>query len=637
VNRSGVLAVLFRRAHLLWAAPAVVCLLVAAPAAFAQGGSATPPAAAPASTPQNDQANNSANNPAAAQPTLKVQGPLVVLDVVVTDSGGRPVHDLKAGDFTVLERGKKMAPQSFEEHRTEPAQPAAPAPAAQKAIPNFFTNYTETPGEGALNVLLLDALNTPLADQIYLRRQMLDYIAKLPAGTRIAIFGLSSRLYILQGFTSNPEILKAALSGKKNLAKDSPLLVSPQEADQQLNDNDDMSDQLGNDPNAAMVMANIQQFQADVATAQITLRVQYTLAGIDELARYLAGIPGRKNLIWLSGSFPLNIEPDGDLADPFQAAAQYADQVKDTADLLVRAQVAVYPVDARGLFVDPSLTAQVSGASFARNPQAMNKQMSKFAVQTASEHGTMDMIADETGGKAFYNTNGLTDAVKQAVDEGSNYYTITYQPDDTNWNGAYRNVRVNVDRSGSHLFYVHGYYADTPDAKVQGQKVLPLRPVQVAMMRGGPDPTQIVFAARIVAADGTEDKLPACNEPRDKEMKPPYRRYTILAAAKIGDMTFAMTPDGAYHGAFDFISVVYDPDGKGMNLCANTMHADLSAAQYVAMLKSGIRLRQEIDAPAKGSYFLRIGVHDLASDRVGALELPLSAVKPEPAATPASK
>ena len=626
MNRSGVPAILFRRAHLLGAAPILVCLLfVAVPAASPQSASSTPPPAAPA------------NNSAAAQPTLKVQGPLVVLDVVVTDSGGRPVHDLKADDFTVLERGKKVTPQSFEEHRAVQAPIAAPAPAARKPIPNFFTNYTETQDNGALNILLLDALNTPLADQAYLRRQMLDYVAKLPVGARIAIFGLSSRLFILQGFTSDPEILKAALSGKKNLAKESPLLVTPQDADQQLNDNDDMSDLMGNNPNAATVMANIQQFQADMATAQITLRVQYTLAGIDELARYLAGIPGRKNLIWLSGSFPLNIEPDGDLADPFQAAAQYADQVKDTADLLVRAQVAVYPVDARGLFVDPSMTAQVTGASFARNPQAMNKAMSKFTTQTANEHGTMDMIADETGGKAFYNTNGLTDAVRQATDEGSNYYTITYQPADTNWNGAYRNVHVNVDRSGSHLSYVHGYYADAPDAKVQGQKVLPLRPVQVAMMRGGPDPTQIVFAARIVAADGTEDKLPTCNQAKDKEMKPPYRHYTILAAAKVGDMTFSMTPDGAYHGAFDFISVVYNPDGKAMNLCANTMHADLSATQYVAMLKSGIRLRQEIDAPARGSYFLRIGIHDLASDRVGALEIPLSAIKPEPAAMPAPK
>src|SRR5262249_20619207 len=151
----------------------------------------------------------------------------------------------------------------------------------------------------------------------------------------------------LQGFTSNSEILKTALSSKKNLPTESALLTTPQEADQQLNDNDNMSDMLGNDPNAAMIMANIQQFQADMATFQVTLRVQYTLAAIDELARYLAGLPGRKNLIWLSGSFPLNIEPDGDLSDPFRAAAEYADQIKDTANLLVHAQVAVYPVDAR--------------------------------------------------------------------------------------------------------------------------------------------------------------------------------------------------------------------------------------------------------------------------------------------------
>jgi len=565
---------------------------------------------------------------------LKVQGPLVVLDVVVTDSGGHPVHDLKAGDFTILERGKKMVPQSFEEHQPEPAPPAVPAPATPISIPNVFTNYTETPGNGALNILLLDALNTPLSDQIYLRRQMLDYVAKMPAGTRIAVFGLSSRLFILQGFTSDQAILKAALSGKKNRAKESPLVVTPQDADQQQNDNDQLSDLMGSNPNAATVLANIHQFQADVATAQITLRVQYTLAGIDELARYLAGIPGRKNLIWLSGSFPLNIEPDGDQEDPFRAAAAYADQVKDTADLLVKAQVAVYPVDARGLFVDPATTAQVTGASFARNPQAMTKQISKFTMQTASEHGTMDMIADETGGKAFYNTNGLADAVRQAIDDGSNYYTLSYAPTDTNWDGAYRKVRVEIDRSSAHLFYVHGYYADAPNARVQGQKVLPLHPLQVAMMRGGPDPTQIVFAIRIVPAGGTEEKLPACNEPQNKEMKAPYRHYSVLSGARIDDLTFTMAPDGTYQGAFDVISVLYDPDGTAMNVCSSSIHATLSPAQYLAALKTGVRLRQEIDAPQKGEYFLRIGIHDQASDRVGAVEVPLSAIRPTSAAPP---
>lgn len=573
---------------------------------------------------------------AAAKPLLKVEGPLVVLDVVVTDGGGHPVHGLKSGDFTVLERGGKMTPQSFDEHSTERILPAPP-PAPRNFGPNVFTNYTETPGNGAVNVLLMDALNTPLADQAYLHRQMLDYLKKLPAGTRIAVFGLSSRLFILQGFTSDPEILKAALSGKKNLPRESALLITPEEADEQENDNDTMSAMLGNDPSAATVMANIEQFQADTATFQATLRVQYTLAGIDELARYLSGIPGRKNLIWFSGSFPLNIEPDGDLPDPFRASAGFGEQVKATADLLVRAQVAVYPVDARGLFMNPAMGASVTGATFARNPQAAAKSMMKFSSQTAEEHGTMDMIADETGGKAFYNTNGLKEAVEEAIDDGSNYYTITYAPTDTKWDGGYRNVRVKVDRSGDRLFYVHGYYADAPDAKVQGQKAPLFHPIQVAMMRGGPDPTQLVFAVKIFPAAATEDQLPAGNKSQNKDLKPPYRRYAIRAVANIGNMAFTAAPDGSYHGAFEFVSVLYDPDGKAMNMCDNSARADLTAAEYQALLKSGLRLLQDIDAPVNGEYFLRIGIHDLSSDRVGALEVPLSVIKPEPPAVPGGK
>jgi VWFA-related protein len=605
-------------------------LLFIAHPALSQSAAAAPPATATTANQASTSQAPASQAAASPQPTLKIEGPLVVLDVVVTDSGGHSVHDLKASDFTVLERGKQVTPQSFEEHRAELASPPAVLPAARSAGPNVFTNYTQTPGNGALNILLLDALNTPLSDQSNLHRQMLDYLKKLPAGTRIAIFGLSSRLFILQGFTSDPEILKAALSGKKNLPRGSPLLVTPQEADEQQNDNDAMSDLMGSDPNAATVMANIQQFQADTATFQADLRVQYTLAGIDELARYLSGIPGRKNLIWLSGSFPLNIEPDGDLPDPFRAAANYADQVKATAELLVQAQVAVYPVDARGLFVDPAMGASVTGATFTRNPQAAGKQMMKFSTQTSNEHGTMDMMAEETGGKAFYNTNGLKEAVEKAIDEGSNYYTISYMPTDTNWDGAYRKVRIDLDRGGEHLSYVHGYYADAPGAKAHGTKMLPLTPIQAAMMRGGPDPTQIVFAVKIFPAAATEDKLPAGNQPRDKDMKPPYRHYTIVSVAQLGEMGFSMAPDGNYYASFELISVVYDADGRAMNLCGGPIHAELTPEQYAGLLKTGVRVRQEIDAPAKGEYFLRIGVHDTTNDRVGALELPLSAVKPEP-------
>jgi len=631
-----------RRAYFLVPAPLsaafAACLALGIVfSAIAQTG--TPPPAGTASTLPSANQSQGQPSPAPAPDTgryvLESQVPLVVLDVVVTDKDSHPVHGLKASAFTVLEKGRPMTVQSFEEHRFDQAPPPAPRPTKLNLGPNVFTNITYTPNNGPLNILLMDALNTPRSDQAYVRQQMLEYLKKLPEGTRIAIFGLSTRLFILQGFTTDPAVLKAVLSGKKALGSTSPLLTTPEEAEEQQEQIDNMG-AMGNDPGTAQMQADMQQFQAETATFQTTLRVQYTLSAMNDLARYLSGLPGRKNLIWFSGSFPINILPDGDLENPFGAMANYEDDVKATADLLTRSQVAVYPVDGRGLFVNPAMTASVSGASMARNPQAGMKANTKFFTQTASEHFTMQAMAEQTGGKAFYNTNGLKEAVQEAIDQGSNYYTLTYTPTDRKWDGGYRNIRVKTDQADVNLFYRHGYYAQDPNTPGRGQKVLPMSAMQTAMLRGGPDPTEILFKVRIVPTAESEKTLPPANQPVGKKMKPPYRHYTIVYVADFRHVTFTTTPDGIYHGSVEYTTLVYSPEGEVMNAASNKAILNVPAAKYESMMRNGVGLHQQIGAPAKGEYFLRIGLRDITSDRVGALEVPLTAIQPVPAPAPAA-
>ena len=78
------------------------------------------------------------------------------------------------------------------------------------------------------------------------------------------------------------------------------------------------------------------------------------------------------------------------------------------------------------------------------NPSAFTNDLMKFNQSQAQEHTTMEQMASDTGGHAFYNTNGLASAVAKAIDAGSNYYTLTYTPTDHNWNGSYRNIHVEL-------------------------------------------------------------------------------------------------------------------------------------------------------------------------------------------------
>jgi len=572
--------------------------------------------AAPAAVPSTDTGTSI---------TLHKNSHLVVLDVVVTDSKQNPIRGLKASNFILLEKGKPQTIGTFEEHEPPPQSTPQPMP---KLPPNTFTNYTPAPQDSPVNVLLLDALNTPMKDQSYVRYQMLKFLDDMPKGTRIAIFGLTTHLRILQGFTSDPEILRSVLSGKKNLPNGSVLLNDPVSGDYPGSD----ASAFGT-PDIGEVSANVAQFNAEMQGFQLQMRALYTLDAMNDLARYLSGIPGRKNLIWFSGSFPLDILPDGDLADPFSVVASAEDEFRQTTDMLTSSNVAVYPVDARGLMAPPMFSAANSGHQFARNPAAMTNAIGQWGQQTAAEHETMDAMADATGGKAFYNTNGLKEAVEKSLSLGSHYYTITYTPSNDKWNGDYRSIKVKMaDGSGYQLYYRHGYYADDPGkpATTHEQAVPATSAMGTAMLRGAPNPTQIIFEAYIGKLSPAPESAPAIGNQPEPKLRGPYLSYTVNFGVDPRNVAFQATPDGIYHGSIEFMTILYDADGTVLNTISNTMIAHMDTATYSAALQHGLQLSQIISVPVdpkqKHEYYFRIGVHDMTGDRVGAIEVPVAAV-----------
>jgi VWFA-related protein len=561
----------------------------------------------------------------AQQPSasIKVNSRLVVLDVIVSGEGNQPAHGLHPQDFTVLENNAPQIIRQFEEHTAGLARPPATLP---KLPPNVFTNYTPAPEGGALNILLLDALNTPQSDQSYVRSQMLQYLKTIPSGTRMAIFGLSSKLVILQGFTSDPETLRLVISGKRVDPQATSLLADAS----QPSLSDTLSDDavFGNQPGAAQMLANVQQFEAEQAALQTKLRVQYTLDGLNQLARYLAGIPGRKNLIWFSGSFPLSVMPDPSLADPFGTIADFSDELRKTTDLLAVGQVAVYPVDGRGLFNDPAMSASSNaGAKYGKNPGLAAQDMGKFNAQTIAEHATMDQMAEATGGLAFYNTNGLKQAVAEVIDLGGNYYTLAYSPRNSDWNGTFRKIEVKLAKAGYHLSYRRGYYADDPVAASPGSDRVPSKSMQAAMLRGAPDPTEIIFDLGLRPYPGQEDIVPKGNQPDAKLMKAPYRRYSVDFGVDMNDVSFRTTSDGVRHCALELTTAAYNANGEMLNSVSNKINADVKPDSYTRLLQSGLQFHQDLAVPFTGEYFVRAGVHDLAADKVGAIEVPTSSIK----------
>lgn len=578
--------------------------------------------------------------------TIRTETQLVTVDVTVRDRDGKPVHNLSRGDFSVTENSQRQVIRDFEEQTFQDVastrQKLPPMP------PGTFSDYTPVPPSGPLNVLLLDSLNTAMADQSYVRYELQQYVKKAKPGTTVAIFGLSQRLYMLQGFGSDPEVLKDAVEHRLKLRASSLLDDALGSGGDPDAPSDVAAQAMSNLPETsglpiASVLSNMQQFEADQKTAAVQMRSQYTLDAFNALAHYLANFPGRKNLIWFSGSFPLNILLDPSLKSGAIGLENSKDEFQETSSLLSKAQVAVYPMDARGLSTMPTFSA----ANRKGDPQG--ERAGNALMAQASEHATMSQLADDTGGRPFYNTNDLATSVQDAIESGSNYYTLTYVP--YSHKGGFRTIRVELAgklaAAGYSLEYRHGYFVDnrtggsTPSQKTSdlldedASTSADTRYIRLAMAHGAPAPQDVLFKVRVLRADSKlEDTLAGNNvQPADQPLHPPFRRFTVDIVAVPGDFQLALRNDGHRTGSLEFSVLLYDNDGKLLNTTGKSISLDLTPDRYQQFL-TGVNGHFEISLPAKNNdLFLRIGVHDIPSNRMGVVEVPISSVAKLPPAS----
>jgi VWFA-related protein len=578
--------------------------------------------------------------------TLKSSAQIVIVDVIVSGKNGNPVHGLKATEFNLTENGKNETITHFEEHLA-PSPEQMAAPIAPLRLPSgVFTNYSPRPTAGPLNILLLDKLNTPFNDQDFVLKQLVQFLKNSPQGSRIAIFGLTTHLLMLQGFTSDPELLMAAIkkpqvNGMSPNLNNDPVTGAPIQSEK-------LSDQVRESgiPSGLQVVELMKEFEAVQTTAQTELRVRYTLDAMNQLALYLSGIPGRKNLMWFSGSFPINILPDtsGQLQDPFTGIASAEKEFRETTNLFTRSQVAVYPIDATGLYsagMKSLVDASNDGSKYAQPPTPPLKggplslptfsqgMLDAEATRTDTQQ-TMYRMASDTGGHAFVNTNNLANAVSQAITLGSTYYTLTYSPSNHTADGRFRKIQVKLPHENYNLAYRHGYYAGDPNVPTKTKNIAAApdhyNPMQTAMIYGAPSATQIIFKIAVDRSPEEQETLAPGNTSPTKA-KGPFQLFNVQYAVSRNSIEFLKGSDGTHQGAIGFDVLVYNQDGVIVNSATSLIKANLSTEAFDKLLTLGVQFKQPISIPVKGKYYLRVGIHDIASNRVGAVEIPVATIK----------
>jgi VWFA-related protein len=573
-----------------------------------------------------------------AQPASGTQANanLVVVDVVVTDGDRHPVHKLTASDFVVTENGKPQTIATIEEHNSW--ESAAPLPRAPKLARGTFTNFSIAPASGVINVLLLDLLNTPEDEQAAVRDAMVAYLKDVRPGARMAIFGLTRKLVMLQGLTSEPEQVSDILNGEQDLQK--TLLAATDIVNAGIPDANDSATELngagmGNAPSAPEVIVGLRQFE--MVTEQILPqdRAQATLDALNMLGHSLGKLPGRKNLIWISGAFPFNVLVDGGVRNSSGAVAGLGDEVRETADLLARSRVAVYPIEAHGVTGEAAVSSDAKNAS---DGGAETKGDAKPVRESGDSHETMQALALATGGESYTGADGINAAVGKAIDAGSHCYTISYTPADQRWNGDYRAIHIDAVQKGLTLAYRRGYFADDPNGLMRAGKLegadkgqAPLSTMTAAMVRGGPDATDILFTATVQPIGSEPEPTVAPGNQVNELVNGPYRRYGVQFGIDLHDLACPANAEGVHQCKLEVAAHVYDVNGTQLNSAGGVIAADIPTDHYATVLRSGLRFRQEISVPVEGYSFLRIGVHEHANNKIGTVEFPVAAVSNLPA------
>lgn len=537
-----------------------------------------------------------------AKSHLKVTSRAVLVDVVVTDHEGNPVTGLKQDAFTITEQGKPQTISFFEEHRSAtPAQPVE----MPRLPADVFTNFSPFPPPPAVNVLLLDSLNTRMESQSFVHTQAMKFLKSAKPGARSAIFTMGLTLHFIQGFNDDPSVLAAALNNKKNLeVEPSPMLKSQAEK------------------NAMAIVEPL--FVAENDESHTVDRELRTLANLQRLAVFLEGFPGRKNIIWFAEKVPggFVVENGQVVSNPL-----VDDELKKTYAMLGSARAAIYPVDARGVSNANLYTAE-NNPKTAEDMQEVGKGPGGENWERDSDQVDEQLVAEQTGGRAFMNTNGLSDLLEKVTLDGSQFYTLSYVPTNTKIDGAWRKIDVKVAGGRYYLSYRRGYLAVDKDmlggpTKAQKEKVQstakgagavdPLLPV---MALGMPQSQQILYKISIVPVSGAEKGTPHSKN----------NHYSIDFAIDLEDLDLKLDADGLHKGALNVSLMVYDRYASIVSRENHVTALNIKPDVYAIFQKAGVQLHIDLATPT-GNFWLRTGVYDQGSHKVGTMEIPLAAVK----------
>jgi VWFA-related protein len=511
---------------------------------------------------------------------------LVQVNVIVTGKGG-PILDLSKDDFTLLDRGKPRPISAF-----MAPQHAAAGPPAGHVLSGTFSKPAGQDGAGPVSatVLLLDCLNTSFRNQTFARREVIKWLRQVDPQQRIALYLLAKSLHVVHDFTSDPNELIAFLTRFRGVYSSDEAVSDP-------------AAQLKTGiPELDAIMEHLNGVLADHAKVN---RGRVTLGAMEAIANHLSGIPGRKNLVWVSGGFPFSVgttDPEAwksGLAGRDREMTTFRGQADRVTRLFNQANIVIYPVDAGGLAMDTAFKDATQGQAQGQRPLPVG-----LRDEARSSHETMEELASGTGGRAFYNSNDLSGAIERAVADADATYTLGFYPDADDLDGKFHNLTVKTRREGVRLRFRKGYIAYAGSQPTDADRTLALRAALISPLPA----TGIDLTLRISRKDAVPGGAIGAEVVADTRQVTIERRGERLA------------------GSVEALFAQQDAAGAVVDLFRTTIKIDFSQEEYAKALDEGLILRKTIQLKEKAAT-VRIVVQDRMSGALGSLVVPASRLK----------
>lgn len=513
-------------------------------------------------------------------PTITVSTHLVQISVIARNSKGSPAVKLTKDDFVLRDQGKARKISVFEVEsdglRKKAEEPAAADTFSNRSEPEVpasgVSNSAPSSARGNITILLLDNLNTlsgshsmPYEDSpvwmedgaaLYAKHRLLVALQQMDPADRVAIYVLGGSLRLLCDFTCDREQQIAAVNTYDPASKTLREVAEPGVY------------RLPMDPELLKSSNNALAAQFNGA------RARATLTSLSVIAKHVAAIPGRKSLLWLTADLPI----------PGQAAAR----------VVAPANIAIYPVDARGLMP----------AMFVENTAVGGAPPSLRAPGTTPPGiEAMREMAYETGGRAYVNTNGISQAIREVAEDDGARYTVGFYVDEASVDGKFHELKLQVDKPGVTLELPRGYFAtkDPPPSDSTYARILAA--------------IQSPYNATAIPLDITAAKL--------EKPKP----HMLQLTGSIGIANLPMLAEDADHSALLEIRLVeQDAAGNVLRQAIHRMDLRLTEKQYHAYLESGVAFRQTLQ-PLPSTTVMRVLVREPESRQLGSVILPLRQLK----------